>query len=145
MSVIAVAECRVPVQRALAFERFVDFRNWRYFMPREFRPKSGPERGLRAGDRVRVELDTGPLRVPVPVDVFEVDAPHEIVWGGGNRLLHARHAFRFEEDGDGTRIVSHEVWTGVLTVSPRLARRLKAQAEVVGRAQLGGFARWLEK
>ena len=129
-----------------AFAKFVDFPSWKQFMPRAFRPLSGPDRALRTGDRLRALLDTGKLRIPVPVKVFRVEAPREVVWGGGNALLRAEHRFVFEDAGDGTtRIHSDEDWTGVLTRIPPIARRLKRQAEIVGAAQLDGFMRFMER
>lgn len=144
MSLIARAEATVPGAPAQVFARFIDFRNWRYFMPWQFRPVSGPERALRPGDRVRARLDVGPFRVVVPVKVFALVSPAEVVWGGGNPLLHARHVFRFEAVPAGTRIDSEETWTGALARVSPLAKRVRRQAEVVGRAQLDGFTRWME-
>jgi hypothetical protein len=146
MSVIACVSRTIRVSPEEAFEKFVDFRNWEAFMPRAFRPRKGPQRALEAGDRVRMVLDTGVARIPVPVDVFSIDPPREVTWGGGNRLLHASHRFVFEDAGDGqTRLESHEEWTGLLTRIPPVARRVKQQAELVGKAQLAGFARWVER
>ncbi|MBX3125772.1 MAG: SRPBCC family protein [Polyangiaceae bacterium] len=144
MSVIARAEGTVTGTPAQVFAKFIDFRNWRYFMPWQFRPVSGPERALRPGDRVRARLDVGPLRIVVPVDVFEVSSPAQIVWGGGNALLHARHVFRFEPTPAGTRIDSEETWTGALARVSPLGARVRRQAESVGRAQLDGFTRWMD-
>ncbi len=143
MSLIALAECTVPGAPESVVRKFVDFRNWPYFMPAQFRPMSGPQRALRTGDRLRIRIDAGFARLPTPVDVFSVDEPKEVVWGGGNALLHARHRFRFEADGTQTRILSDEVWTGLLSRVGGPARRIKRQAEVIGQAQLDGFARWL--
>lgn len=145
MSLIASVSRTVRAAPADAFEKFVDFRNWEAFMPRAFRPKRGPERPLAAGDRLRMLLDTGPLRVPVPVDVFDIQPPREVTWGGGNKLLHASHRFVFEDAGEGSTLIrSEEEWTGLLTRFPGLARRVKKQAERVGKAQLDGFARFIE-
>ncbi len=145
MSVIALATQTVRAAPAEAFEKFVDFRNWEQFMPPEFRPVSGPSRVLKPGDRVKMRLDAGAVRLPVPVDVFSMDPPREVVWGGGNKLLHARHRFVFEDAGDGQTLVkSDEEWTGMLCSVGSVARRLKRQAEVVAKAQLSGFARWVE-
>ena len=144
MSVVAKAERQLPGQPEKLFSSFIDFRNWRYFMPPEFRPIDGPERVLRAGDRLRMRIDTGLVRVAAPVIIFTVDAPNEIVWGGGSALLQARHHFRFEADGEGTKVISEEIWTGLLARIPRVGRKIKQQAERIGQAQLDGFARWTE-
>ena len=145
MSVVARAACQVPGTPEKLFATFIDFRNWRYFMPPEFRPISGPERVLRVGDRLIMRIDTGFMRLAAPVDIFSIDAPQEIVWGGGSALLQARHHFRFEADGDNpdhTKVISDEVWTGLLARMPRLGRKIQRQAERVGQAQLDGFLRW---
>lgn len=145
MSVTARVSRTVKGDARSAFGKFVDFRNWESFMPPEFRPLEGPSRELKPGDRLRMVLDTGAVKLKVPVDVFSMDAPREVVWGGGSGLLHARHRFVFSDAGDGTTlIVSDEEWTGLLPKIPALARRVKRQAELVAEAQLGGFARWLE-
>jgi hypothetical protein len=144
--VTASATCTIRASASEAFAKFIDYRNWRSFMPAEFRPVSGPARPLKPGDRVRVRLDAGGIRLPVPVDVFSLDEPHEVVWGGGNLLLHARHRFVFENAADGTTLVrSDEDWTGLLVHIAPIARRLERQSEVVGRAQLEGFARWIDR
>jgi hypothetical protein len=147
MAFTASASLTIRAPRDQAFDEFSDFRNWRSFMPRSFRPLSGPERALRAGDRIRVLLDTGALRLPAVVRVLSVDPPREIVWGGGSRLLlRAAHHFVFETDSEaGTRIRSDEHWTGLLARLAPVARRVKRQAELVGMAQLEGFARWMER
>jgi hypothetical protein len=82
------------------------------------------------------------VRLAAPVDIFSIDAPHEIVWGGGTALLQARHSFRFEADADDTKIVSDEVWTGLLARIPSVGRKVRRQAERIGQAQLAGFVRW---
>ncbi len=146
MSIIAAARCTVRANPDEAFEKFVDFRNWEAFMPRAFRPRLGPKRALERGDRLRMLLDTGVMRLPVPVDVFSIEPPREITWGGGNLLLHASHRFVFEDAGDGqTSIRSEEEWTGILTCFSGIASRVKKQAERVGKAQLDGFARFIER
>lgn len=145
MSVIAEVSRTVKGNAAEAFAKFIDFRNWESFMPSEFRPVVGPNRELSPGDRLRMQLDTGAVRLKVPVDVFSVDAPREVVWGGGSGLLHARHRFVFRDMGDGSVVIeSHEEWTGLLPRIGPIARRVKRQAEKVAEAQLAGFARWFE-
>jgi hypothetical protein len=147
MAFTASATRTIDAARADAFDKFIDFRNWRSFMPRAFRALSGPERPLRAGDRVRVLLDTGALRLPTALRVISVDPPREVVWGGGSRLLlRAAHHIVFDTDpGGGTLIRSEEHWTGLLARLGPIARRVKRQAETIGAAQLDGFARWLER
>jgi hypothetical protein len=145
MSVIAKVSRNVRGNASEAFGKFIDFRNWERFMPDQFRPISGPERQLKPGDRLRMELDTGAFRLKVPVDVFSIDEPREVVWGGGSGLLHARHRFVFRDAGNGTVVIdSDEEWTGLLPRIGPIARRVKRQAEIVAEAQLGGFARWFE-
>jgi hypothetical protein len=145
MPVTAIATRTLRAKPAEAFEKFIDFRNWQKFMPPEFRPVSGPDRPLKPGDRVKMRLDAGVARLPVPVDVFSMDAPREVVWGGGSKLLYARHRFVFSDAGDGRTLVeSSEEWTGMLCRITSVARRVKRQAEVVAEAQLAGFARWVE-
>jgi hypothetical protein len=145
MSIVAEASRTLKGSPADAFAAFIDFRNWESFMPREFRPVVGPNRELAPGDRLRMLLDTGAVRLAVPVDVFSIDAPREVVWGGGSGLLHARHRFVFRDGGDGKTIIdSSEEWTGLLPRVGPIARRVKRQAEVVAEAQLAGFARWFE-
>jgi hypothetical protein len=145
MSVVAEVTRTVKGNADEAFAKFIDFRNWESFMPSQFRPVVGPNRALVPGDRLRMQLDTGAVRLKVPVDVFSIDAPREVVWGGGSGLLHARHRFRFEDRGDGTVLIaSYEEWTGLLPRIGPIARRVKRQAEIVAEAQLDGFARWFE-
>lgn len=146
MSFMASASRRIQLDPEQAFERFVDFRNWAAFMPDSFRPLRGPDRPLKPGDRLKLSLDTGALKLPVVIGVFCLDPPHEIVWGGGNALLFASHRFGFEPaEGGGVRICSDEEWTGLLANVGPVARRVKRQAEIVGRAQLEGFARYIER
>ncbi len=141
MSFIASAECTVPGSVEDAFAQLSDFRAWKKFMPREFEPLRGPERTLKSGDRVRVKLDAGGLSLPTVIHVLWVRSPREIAWGGGNALLRAEHRFYFEKAEDGaTRIRSEEEWTGLLSRVGPIARRVKRQAEIIGKLQLDGLA-----
>lgn len=145
MSFTASATIVIRAEIGDAFAKFTDHSRWKEFMPRQFAPLSGPERPLRAGDRVRVLLDTGALRLPAPLRVLRVEAPRELAWGGGNALLRAEHRFVFEQAGAGEiRIRSDEDWTGLLSHVPAVARRVQRQTEKVERAQLEGFRRWVE-
>lgn len=145
MSVVAEVSRTVKGNAKEAFGKFIDFRNWESFMPAQFRPVVGPNRELAPGDQLRMLLDTGAVKLKVPVDVFSIDAPREVVWGGGSGLLHARHRFTFKDNGNGTVVIdSHEEWTGLLPRIGPIARRVKRQAEIVAEAQLDGFIRWYE-
>jgi hypothetical protein len=145
MSFTASVSSIVRADPAEAFRRFIDFTAWREFMPESFRPIRGPARALASGDRLRMRLDTGLAKIPVPVEVFQVEAPR-ISWGGGSALLHANHRFVFEDPGDGTTLIrSDEDWTGLLTRVPAVESRLRRQAERIARAQLDGFARWITR
>jgi len=91
-------------------------------------------------------IDNGAFTVKVPVDVQRIDEGREVMWGGGvPGVLVAAHSFFFDDEGGGrTRIRSEELWTGVLTRIAPIAKRIRAQAERIGAAQLEGFVRHVE-
>jgi hypothetical protein len=138
MTAVARTEIVVDVPRALAFERFVDFANWHLWMPSEFRPVSGPSRGLRSGDVFKVAIgDSG--RVKLQLSVVRVIEHSEICWRGGSRLfIQGEHCFRFvdgEASASGTSrtiIRSEETLGGLLTLGPvgaRVAQGAKQSAD----------------
>jgi len=146
MSFVATVSRAIQANAVEAFTKFSDFELWSKFMPASFRPIRGPKRQLVAGDMLRMRLDTGAVKLPVSVQVFRVEAPHTISWGGGSRLLHADHRFVFEAQGDdGVMIRSEEEWSGLLTSVGPLAKRIRRQAEIVAHEQLDGFARFIER
>jgi len=136
MPLVAEAERTVDLDRDEAFDLFIDFPRWKQWMPPSFKPLSGPDHPLRAGDAFWVRLPP----VPAYVRVFRIRRPEEVCWGGGVPGLRAEHSFFFEETGPGkTRIRSVEPWTGFLTSVGPIARRVKRDATMIGNAQLDGF------
>lgn len=114
-------------------------------MPASFRPLSGPKRLLVAGDRLKVALDTGSLKLPITIRVFRVEPPRFISWGGGTLLLNADHRFVFEDQDGGTTLIrSDEEWSGALSRVDAIASRIRRQATSGAQAQLDGFARFIE-
>ena len=140
MPVTAEAEITIQGPIDAVFSQFVDHRTWADWMPPVFRPMRGPDRQLRAGDRLIVKLGGA---LPSFISVERVDGPREVCWSGGlPGILFARHTFFFESvEGGATRIRSVEPWTGLLALTP-LATRIQRAAAAGGRAQLGGFERW---
>ncbi|MFW6050264.1 MAG: SRPBCC family protein [Myxococcota bacterium] len=136
MGITAEAERTVELPRERAFELFIDYSRWHEWMPRDFRPVSGPDRPLVQGDRLKVRIPP----ITAHLKVLRVRPGEEICWGGGVPGLRAEHSFYFEDAGPGrTRIRSVEPWTGALTKVGPLAARLKKEAERIGAAQLDGF------
>jgi hypothetical protein len=150
MSFIAAASDVVGASPGRCFERFVDFSTWRDWMPRSFRPVRGPSRALRPGDElvVRIGVARG-VSLPARLTVCHVDAGRRVGWRGGPAgVLVGEHDFLFEDGdgvGEGTRLRSHEVWSGALTHVPPLARRLRRDAERVGAEQIAAFKAWIER
>ena len=146
MSFVATVSRSIRANAVEAFAKFSDFELWSKFMPASFRPIRGPQRKLMAGDLLRMRLDTGAIKLPVAVQVFRVEAPRTISWGGGSRLLHADHRFVFEAQDDDTVVIrSDEEWSGLLTSVAPIAKRIRRQAEAVAIEQLDGFARFIER
>jgi hypothetical protein len=121
-----------PIERV--FARLADGREWHERMPLAFRPLRVPQRLLAVGDRIRV-LVAG---APATIRIVELEPPRAIVWTGGvRRVLFAEHRFDLEEDENGgTRVRSHETWSGVLATRLLIA----PLASRIGRAQLAALA-----
>ncbi len=141
-SFLAEASVWIDAPPEVAFDKLADLDSWAEWMPRSFRPAwQGGGRGtMRAGDRLRVHIARLPF--PTPIEVYVVDRANEITWGGGSRLLAARHRFLFEPEGKGTRVRSVETWQGLLD---GVARRVVLPlAERIGAQQIGGLKRGVE-
>jgi hypothetical protein len=140
MSFIAKGSRRIAVAPEVAFDRLADLASWPSWMPSSFRPAGTPEGALRPGRRVWVRIAGIPA--PTPVEVTELRRPKEIAWSGGVRgLLWANHQFFFEADGDGTVVISHETWSGLL--ASLVEQFIKPAAERIGSHQLEALARSL--
>ena len=152
MTAIARAEIIVDAPREVAFDHFVDFSHWHVWMPAEFRPVSGPPRGLRDGDKIKVSV--GPNgRVKLQLSVVRLLPHREICWGGGSRLiLRGEHCFRFEDSpgspgatsgSSKTIIRSEETLAGLLTLGP-MAKRVELGAQESAEGLLARFADYLK-
>ena len=141
MPFTAQAELTIAAPVAAVFEPFIDFRTWGQWMAPVLAPVRGPERPLRAGDRLFVRINGA---IPSALTVDRVEPQSEVCWSGGiPGLLFARHSFFFEPAGaQATLIRSVEPWTGLLTSLGGVSERLKRAAEQGGRRQLAGFERW---
>jgi hypothetical protein len=141
MSFVAKGTRRLPVAPDVAFDRLADFGSWPSWMPSSFRPAGKPAGTLRMGQKVYVKIAGIP--VASRIEVTEVRRPKELAWSGGlPGVLWANHQFFFEPDGtDGTTVVSHETWSGVL--APFVRGMVQPQAERIGSQQLEALARSL--
>src|SRR5262249_39916394 len=126
--------------------KFVDYDNWKKFMPRSFKPLKGPTGRLVPGARVSIRISTGLLPMFASLKVARVEADREITWRGGvPGVLVGEHSFLFDDEGDGkTRVRSEETWSGALTRVGAVAERIRVQAERIGAAQIASFAKWIE-
>lgn len=103
-------------------------------MPASFRPIDGPGRAFELGDAFRVHIRGVPGKTRLHIATFEPG--RELAWRGGvGGVLQALHTFRFEPEGQGTRIVSSELWTGALAFGP-IAKQVRRDAERVGHQQV---------
>lgn len=135
-----VAEASIFIQASpeAAFDKLADHASWSSWMPKNFRPRGASSGPLKVGAKLRVAI----LRVPVPIEVFVVERPSEITWGGGTPLLSARHRFLFEAEGKGTRVRSVETWEGP---TERVMRHVvKPVAERLAGEQLAALKRAIE-
>jgi hypothetical protein len=141
MSFVARGTRRLPVTPEVAFDRLADFASWPGWMPSSFRPAGKTAGTLRLGQRVSVRIAGVP--VASRIEVTELRRPKELAWSGGvPGVLWANHQFFFEADGpDGTLVVSHETWSGLL--APFVRRFVQPQAERIGGQQLEALARSL--
>jgi len=138
MSFVAEGSILLDCSPEIAFDRLRNHASWGAWMPKSFRPTGSLKNELNAGDRVSVYIGGAPF--PTKVEIYVVDRPREVTWGGGaGSLLTARHRFLFEAEGQGTRVRSVETWAGRLADLIRPV--LKPLAEKIGRAQLEGLRR----
>jgi hypothetical protein len=148
MSFSVSLERRVPVDRRAAFSRFADYARWSEWMPRSFRPLSGPRRALESGDWLLLSIDFGLKRgVPSPAKVLAVDSGQRITWRGGVvGLLIGEHTFHFEEVEPGVTLVrSDEHFSGLVVATKPGAAWVRRLAERIGSEQLDGFARSFDR
>jgi hypothetical protein len=139
MSVIAVAEQIVDVSLDVAFARFIDYSGWDQWMPKAFRPMSGPARALRSGDALTVGVGRNGKLVSALV-VKRVRPNKELCWAGGvPGLLKAEHSIFFSESGGKTSLRSEDVMSGLITGGP-LGGFLQRAAAKTGEQILSGFA-----
>jgi hypothetical protein len=138
MSFVAEASRVLPVSAEAAFDRLADHGSWARWMPRSFRPSGASIGTLRERAKLRIRLLGMPL--PVSIQVSVVRRPHEIGWRGGvPGLFLGDHRFLFEPNGPSeVRVRSVETWSGVL--ASLFQRKIRRDAEQVGRDQLEGLA-----
>jgi hypothetical protein len=139
MTALAVAQREIATPLDFAFARFIDFSYWDLWMPKLFRPISGPARALREGDRMLVGLGrsgklTGRLRVK------RLRPNKEICWEAGiPGLLVGEHSFFFSAAHSNTTLRSEEPFRGLLSLGP-IGRRIEQIATETGEAILSSFA-----
>jgi hypothetical protein len=144
MALIACAELSITVPIQTAFARFIDFSTWDQWMPRGFRPISGPARQLREGDHFTMALGAG-RGLPSALTVIRLRPHREVCWKGGiPNLLVGEHSFFFNDEGRTTRVRSEEPFTGLLTLGP-IGTLLRREAEKSGEHTLANFAAYLAK
>jgi uncharacterized protein YndB with AHSA1/START domain len=69
--------------------------------------------------------ETGGLSIDSTIDA--VEPQHRTVWGGPAAGIEGRHVWTFTPDGDGTRIVTEESWSGPpVDADPDRARTMLA-------------------
>jgi hypothetical protein len=142
MAATAVAELIVEAPLEQAFARFIDFSRWDLWMPKLFRPLSGPARELREGDRLSVGL--GPAgKLVTELTVLRLRKHKEICWRGGLRgFLQGEHSFFFSDAPNlpgKTCLRSEEPFSGLL-VHGLLGRRIERDATQAANEILSGFA-----
>lgn len=139
MSFIVTVERIIPRPRAACFRDLSDFTTWKDWTPASFRPVRGPDRELRLGDRLVARLDVG-FHVPTSLRIDRLEQDRAIMWTGGVKgLLRAEHHFELYDEGEGTRVVSRETWSGAITSVGPLARVVRKLAEKIGQEQVGAL------
>jgi hypothetical protein len=145
MALVAVAERILDVPVEVAFKHFCNYSEWDRWMPRNFRPLSGPARELRPGDHVRVGL--GPAgRLSRDLEVVRVRPNKELCLRGGvGPLLHGDRSIVFSSvDGGKTCVRCEDPLAGVLTLGP-LSGLLEKQLARAGTELLERFAAYLHR
>ncbi|MET0390074.1 MAG: hypothetical protein ABW321_29150 [Polyangiales bacterium] len=142
MTAIAVAERTVTAPLSVAYAQFVDYSRWDLWMPKNFRPVSGPARALQVGDTFKVAV--GPSRfLTIDLEVVRVRTDKEICWRGGRAgFLAAEHSFLFTEASGAsghTQVRSEESLNGLLVSGPLASPVERVFAEGAA-GILAGFA-----
>jgi len=126
MTIFVTAELEVAAPLAQTFAHFIDFPRWHRWMPQLFYPLSGPERALQQGDKLKVRIG----KFPISVDIVRLRQDGELCWRGGARwLIQGEHAFKFEQAGNKTRILSEETLSGLLVVRALKSHVTRSAAE----------------
>jgi hypothetical protein len=120
------------------WEILVDVGRWHEWNPTFFDVREGT---LAPGHELRMNLQLGPLKVPMRQQVRTVDPPRELVWRSKQLVPAAAfdviRSFRLEPAGEGrTRLVQSEHLFGYLApLMARLIGKLVAKGyENLGRA-----------
>jgi uncharacterized protein YndB with AHSA1/START domain len=139
MAFVAEAWIDIDVPPEVAFDALADHSRWKEWMPRSFAVASRADSPHHLGKRFAMKVAGMP--VASSIEVTALDRPRTLTWSGGQRgVLRGEHEFRFASDGKGgTRVHSHETWSGAL--APLLRPFVKRAAEKIGREQLEGLAR----
>lgn len=73
------------------------------------------------GSSILIRFKMGPFPFPVKLRLVTVEPGRRVVWLGSGPGLQGLHTFTFEGNGGGTRVVSHERFSGRLLPLVRLA------------------------
>jgi hypothetical protein len=114
---IVEKELEVEAPARDIWEAMMDVSAWPEWKPFITKASIGSGYGsLTSGARIRMSVMVGgPASVPLSARVTEFDKPSRLAWEGGVKgLFHAMHSFDFEDRGAKTRVVSKEIFSGLL-------------------------------
>ncbi len=108
------AEIVIDARPEIVWDTLADLPSWPRWMPGvKSVDLAGP---FGVGTRFRWKAGPGTIRS----ELLESDRPRSLGWRGRTLGVDALHVWRFEEQGDGTRVCTEESWSGLLVrVLPR--------------------------
>src|ERR1700738_2996292 len=102
------AEKVIEAPPEVVWDTLTDFRSWPRWMP----GVRSVEIGETAEVGTRFKWKAGPGAIKS--QVIEWEPPSAVAWKGRTLSIDAVHAWRIEGDGQGSRVVTEESWSGLL-------------------------------
>ncbi len=141
---MTVVEKSVVVQTSLSIDAspdrtwsvFADLERWRDWNPVCLNAMATSGQLWKPGAGFRFTLKPWWREITFQATVVECSQPTRVLWLGKGGGIYGQHTFTFEQESEGTRVTSYEVFSGpMLGLMPLFAPSARVK---------DGLTRWLE-